>query len=338
MTILEPWASVAQKYASDSLALLLGNGFSIHFWDKFNYASLLTQSKLSGEVKQLFKTLETNNFELVLNYIDIASDVCQSFDHDNSEIIAMRNAVRKSLADTVKDVHVSYGHVSERLSFLSQELTQFKSIFTTSYDLILYWIINFNNPENCKQFKDFFFSTDLSCFDQNNTELYHPNKDIGVYWLHGALHLFRDSENKVNKLRSSQFQINLLDRLHGQILDGCIPHFVSEGSSEQKHSFIRSSDYLTHCYRALGSLDQSLVILGHSLNKKFDGHLIEAINKSKIKRIFIGIYSDNVDEIDVFKGAIALELKKETIFFSSSSHPLFHASNSGSTDHPAVSL
>jgi hypothetical protein len=70
---LKKWDNLPTK---EFKSLLLGNGFSINIWEKFNYDSLLELAKrescdrkLPDEVVNLFTDLGSSNFEDVLRIL-----------------------------------------------------------------------------------------------------------------------------------------------------------------------------------------------------------------------------------------------------------------------------
>ena len=95
------------------------------------------------------------------------------------------------------------------------------------------------------------------------------------------------------------------------------PIFVSEGTSEQKKAKIIHNAYLNHCYKSLAKISGSLVIFGTML-KNGDEHIREAIIKSKVKNIYIGISSESaISNFDDFIDKCnRLKDKKEVKFYN----------------------
>lgn len=144
-----------------------------------------------------------------------------------------------------------------------------------------------------------------------------------VLYLHGALHLYQDSQLKNTYKMVNNGTQNLLE-----IIDK--PFFITEVSSEDKLSAIKSSDYLRFAYEKLSKHDESLVILGHPL-RETDEHLVEAIRKSKAKNIAISIRSNNSpDTIKKKKADLSKKLcdgittseRPNLLFFDAQTHPL----------------
>lgn len=102
------------------------------------------------------------------------------------------------------------------------------------------------------------------------------------------------------------------------------PLFISEGSSDWKLSRIKRNDYLRFCYEKLGRIEGGLVVLGHSLHKDYDQHIIDILNGSTASRIAIGIWPhQSKEDVVSFKARLTQDFAtKELYFFSSETHPL----------------
>ncbi len=102
------------------------------------------------------------------------------------------------------------------------------------------------------------------------------------------------------------------------------PLFISEGSSDWKLSRIKRNDYLRFCYEKLEKINGGLVVLGHSLHKDYDQHVIDAVNDSDASRIAIGVWPhQDKEDIVSFKARLTQDLgSKELYFFNSETHPL----------------
>ena len=76
--------------------IILGNGFSLNFCSNLNYQSLFNYSKsrLSEESLKLFKQFNTENFEVVLEKLQIYKDVSRVFDFSDSDIDTVINEVK----------------------------------------------------------------------------------------------------------------------------------------------------------------------------------------------------------------------------------------------------
>ena len=122
-------------------------------------------------------------------------------------------------------------------------LAKFEWVFTTSYDLIVYWAIGHGG--RYKPFVDSFRWGGRCEFDPRRAEV--AVGQIPVYFLHGALHLVVGGSGITWKLRNTQIQ-TLLDQF-GQAIDGdpqARALLVTEGSAQDKLRAIDGNDYLAH--------------------------------------------------------------------------------------------
>ena len=299
--------------------LLLGNGFSIGVSQKFDYNSLLEiidnhNINMYPHARTLFNKdkIGTNNFEEVLRVIYHAYLV--NF-YNLEAIRGLYENVRKSLIASVQIGHVDYKDVNR--TKIREELIKYKSIFTTNYDLIVYWSITENWFEG---FGDFFWNKGTT-FDISNT--YIAGK-TPIFYLHGALHLKTQPNGNTLKVTGSD-ESSIMEILNDGDL-GDIPLFISEGTPEMKLRRIRENDYLNFCYRSLLKTKGNLVIYGHGLNNKYDNHIIDAIRNSQVNKIAISIFSGLTQfQKNYFKSYVEEKFsdeKKEIYFFESDSHPL----------------
>jgi Domain of unknown function (DUF4917) len=117
-------------------------------------------------------------------------------------------------------------------------------------------------------------------------QVYEPYKHI--YYLHGALFLFRGAHEDL-KVRRNSGEKGLLGLISNALNSGEIPLFISEGTSEQKLRAISRSHYLRFCYDKLREKRERLVMYGISLSPAQDQHIIDAI-KRKTEHIAIAVY------------------------------------------------
>lgn len=218
--------------------LLLGNGFSIGLHHGFHYRSLYEiclDKYFEDEDSELFEKFRTNNFERVLQMLNAARQVNRVLELDTEPIDDRYTQIRYSLAHADRGVHPKKSAVGEEvLERLCDFLRGFRGIFTTNYDLLLYWaIIN-----DTATFVDYFF--DGSTFDPTDVEVRWGK--VGVHYLHGSLFLYREA-GRTRKYVGSV--ANLLDSLESLITPARTPVFVSEGTSEDKLAAIMSNGYLS---------------------------------------------------------------------------------------------
>ncbi|MFM7001807.1 MAG: DUF4917 family protein [Limnohabitans sp.] len=75
-----------------------------------------------------------------------------------------------------------------------------------------------------------------------------------------------------------------------------VPVFVSEGTSKQKLAAIRRSCYLTNVYEeVLSDLGENLIVYGWSFDER-DQHLLDAIAKSRPKKMAVSVFTDQPDK------------------------------------------
>lgn len=310
--------------------LLLGNGFSTNIWDKYSYSSLYEYSKansvkpvLTKEIISIFDQLNTINFEEVLKALAYALLVKQSIGEDLEKCLSLYKTVQDNLFNTVYEVHIEYSDVKKEE--IADEIKKFEKIYTTCYDLILYWASY--NSLHPRRITDFFWND--SMFDRGNTNVY--GKKIEFHYLHGALHLQQDLKGYTSKIKhtSSSLQLNQEFNYNGS--DTKVPLYISEGNSDYKLKKILSNHYLTFCYQNFSKMTGTLVIVGHSLNKDYDNHLVKAIIENRaLTKVAVSIYSaqstaEKAQEVKDL-GSKLNRSGLELVFFESNSYPLINES------------
>lgn len=303
-------------------AILLGNGFSINIWSRFDYNSLYELSSsdfpefpLSKKAIKLFEEKDTTNFEEILNLLSGAMLADSVLECGQQKILSsFYKGVRKSLAGAVQYAHIPPSIINTK--YISDELLNYKTIFTTNYDLIPYWAIMDYNTSN---FRDYFWNGDCS-FDLSNTEIY--GDCTRILYLHGALHLLETVDMRAFKSKADG--VNLLDKFPKSFTDDYSPLFITEGDYKKKMAHIASSDYLKFAHKELEMHNNNLVIIGHDLSVKYDKHLITSIKSWKDRSIAISVFNElPPDEIISFKARMKKYFPSHTIhFFDSRTHPL----------------
>jgi len=303
--------------------LLLGNAFSINIWGKFKYDTLydlakssLVDAPLSDTAKALFDHLNSRNFEDVLRILYHAKIVDEQLGKpQETDINSLYVNTKNALASAVNYAHIPSDKIQNIKLRINQNLRPYKNVFSTNYDLIPYWSIMATSTF----FKDYFWAN--SVFNISDTDVYTPSSTT-IHYLHGAIHLVELSNGKTKKLTSNGLSSlsDLFDLAHPEQF----PLFISEGSSDLKLSRIKRNDYLRFCYEKLGGIDGNLVVLGHSLHKDYDQHIIDTICASPTSQIAIGFWPhQDKEDIDCFKARIKQALKGKTLyFFNSETHPL----------------
>lgn len=308
----------------DWRSLLLGNGFSINIWERFNYNSLyqVAQSQnievpLNERSLALFEHIRSSNFEDVLRVLYHSKLVDQQLgspQHD--QITSLYTNTKNALAAAINYAHVPPEFQS--IPAINQALRNFKSVFTTNYDLIPYWSIMSGETW---RFKDLFWGENHT-FDISNTAVVADR--CTIHYLHGAVHLVEKSNGKTKKLTANGIErlSDLFDLAHPEQF----PLFISEGTSESKLSRIKRNDYLRFSYEKLCKSTGNLIVLGHSLHKDYDQHIIDAINQSPLERIAISVWPHQSQaSILSFKSRLHQDLaNKELYFFNSETHAMGH--------------
>lgn len=305
--------------------IVVGNGASRAVADSFAYTSLYDKAcstdiehPLEPQDQAIFEALKTRNFEQVLSALSTAKLVNGAFAQPTTQIDESYERIRLSLVESVHAVHIPHGEVSEEvLLAIRSALLDYDFVYSTNYDLLIYWAI----MQGPNEFRDYFFSGPV--FDLGNTEVWH--KSTKILFLHGGLHLYRTREGQTFK-RNSGLYGNLLDDFATEIAgqEGAVPLFVTEGSASDKLRSIYTSDYLSFCYSQLSGHSGPLVIFGHSLDDQFDSHIKTAIRGSSTKVIGIGILpvNDGTSIAETKANWVAKFPNHELLFFDSSTHPL----------------
>jgi Domain of unknown function (DUF4917) len=311
---LDDWATVAGQRRWP--VLLLGNGASCAISKRFGYDSLYEVGPLTADDKELFDALGTRNFEEVLNYLRTAQLICEQVGHDANDVQKRSSSIRNALITAVNEHHVTWHEVEaeDRLLKIRHALSAYEAVFTTSYDLLLYWAVMSDGSPPGEGFGDLFWTPD-HVFDPLNTEPF-GGKTL-VYWLHGGLHLYR------NRLGETQKRIatsaNLLATFASE---GQIPLFVSEGTSEEKRRAIRGSDYLDHVFNTFSELKGALVVFGQALESQ-DEHLVQAIRRVPNRNIAFGVHASTQHHVNLQRKYFQdLFSDAAVTFYDSTTHPL----------------
>jgi hypothetical protein len=313
---LVPWDDIAQGF--EWKTLLLGNGLSINVWPRFAYRSLYDHARDEGLTEQdraLFA--DTANFERVLGDIGTAIRVGEVVGLDTAPLYARYRSVQLALGHAIRDVHVRRSNVpTSTLARIRSTLTEFAWIFTTSYDLLLYW-----SMASGGRFAPFVDDFRYGEFNANRSRVYVGQ--IPVYFLHGALHLIVTGTGATRKLQ--QTAIRTLLEQFGQPIPGdpaARPLLVTEGSSRDKLRAIEGNAYLAHCLDRLRERDEATVVFGSSLSGQ-DQHLVEALNEHPRRAVAVSMMPAARRVLGPQQMDIYGRLDVETLlFFDATTHPL----------------
>ncbi len=304
-----------EKNKGREFHLLLGNGFSMAYDPKiFSYNALheFITNLDDEDLSTILGVIETKNFELIMQQLDNFAALIDAFGGDpkfKKKIEKASSKLKESLLDAVQALHPEHVFTvpedeSEACSyFLSKFLNTKGKIFSTNYDLLLYWILMRNkivdhtdgfgrDLENDEEY--------VEPEDQEWSELrWGRNRDEqNVFYLHGALPFF---DTGVEIVKEEYDQRNyLLEKISARMEQGEYPIFVTAGNSNEKLAHIMHNHYLATCYDNLSTIAGSLVTYGFNFGP-YDDHIIEAINRAakhgrkiipKLWSIYIGVYSE----------------------------------------------
>jgi len=171
---------------------------------------------------------------------------------------------------TLCDIHIAWvDQPHEDRLHLNEYLRHHSVIFSTNYDLLLYWAIMAKNGD--KAFRDFFWSPPGARFDPSNTRV--SGNAILVYYLHGGIHLY--SFGGMAHKRISTPPGNILDAATDPNAHPAL--FVSEGTPYEKMAAIQRSDYLRFAFSAFeASSSTPIIVFGHAFGDQ-DEHIADAI-------------------------------------------------------------
>jgi hypothetical protein len=290
--------------------LLMGNGASLAISRRFRYGSLFQTASLTADDRAVFHALDTTNFEAVLDSLRIARLVCAQEGHQDADVRHRYRAIRRGLIEAVNTIHPVHADVpTVTLKHVARAMRAYQWVFTTNYDLLVYWALM---SINAVGFRDYFWGDDWT-FDATDTDVRAGLSR--VLYLHGALHLIRDDLGRTAKRVAEPAGILWAVARSG------IPLFVSEGTSRDKLRAIRRSDYLSFAHTAFPDRDEAIVVFGHSLGAQ-DTHLIAPLNVHG-RSVAVAVVK-TTDRAVLRRKAEVRDLLPHAnlIFFDAVSHPL----------------
>lgn len=332
---LRDWSEIAEE---GWRTLLLGNGMSINVSARFDYASLFNEAGERGTLgdadREIFEAFDTENFEVVLAKLRDAITLAEIME-ESAEIVEGASepyrqrfrSVQRALGATIRSVHLDPTEIpDETLDELQEAFLEHGAIFTTSYDLLAYWVMK--HRRGFDRLGDCFWAKDngLCEFDRERPG---EGRRTPVYYLHGALHLIVGGSGAARKLTNSDLQADeekLLDRFDKPLADDpeARPLLVTEGSSRDKLREIEGNDYLDYVYEQLKENQRPLVVFGHSLGDQ-DQHLIDAINLNPERPVAISVRDTGESKVREERHRILMKLKAKEAdvhFFDAATHPL----------------
>jgi hypothetical protein len=312
--------------------LLLGNGLSSHIWPSFAYRSLYAQACqagiLGGVERKLFEASATENFERVLGALAVSIRTLETLREPAAERLREHYLrIQGALGAAVRQVHVAFSELpASTRSAVRLTLRDYRWVFTTSYDLVLYWCAGYGSFDG---FTDFFFCNERLAFDRTKTAV--ERDTTRLIYLHGALHLLVDGNGVARKRRSHG--ATLLEQFATPKDTDPLtrPLLVAEGTAQEKTRTIQENDYLSFGLAKLRASQHGLVIFGLSLRDE-DAHLTSALNSLK-RPIAVAIRPRTKNDNRRRQAHIRELLDTDQIyFFDSSTHPLGSPTLIPSTD------
>jgi len=284
---------IAAKYGES--VLLLGNGFSIGAHPAFKYGTLYEQAVEAGlpdHVQQLFAKYGTANFERVLRQLDegiwLATVYELSATNPKKSMKRDYRALKKALASAIAKVHPPSRATMDGgiLKACAEFLIRYQGVYTTNYDLLLYWASLAKSPKF--PFEDGFLR-------EGNQDycVFQSPENLGkrIHFLHGALHLYVVDGEVRKRVWNSTGEL-IVDQVRQALESKEFPLIVSEGDAVKKEARIESSSYLTWAHEHFERAEGPLFIYGSSLSPE-DEHLWRAIVENPgFSRVFVGIHGD----------------------------------------------
>lgn len=279
---------------------LLGNGFSISCRpDIFVYGKLFEQadfSKLSPSAKSAFEALNTQDFEKVIKVLRDASAVLNVYSGVKTSLIEQlkkdADGLREVLVQAIASSHPEWpGEITdEEYSSCRIFLSNFNNVYTLNYDLLLYWAVMHNDDGEKIKSDDGFRKPEDEFDSEYVVWEAGTSRNQNIWYLHGALHVF-DAGDEIQKYTWINTGKRLIEQIREALEKDYFPLFVAEGTSREKLERIMHNEYLAKGKRSFSSIQGALFIHGHSLAKN-DEHFLKAIEKGKIKHIYVGLYGD----------------------------------------------
>jgi hypothetical protein len=295
---------------------MVGNGFSMAYDSEiFSYNALydFVNALKDSTLSKILGVVNTKNFEAIMKELEVFGAFLKAFEADPSLRVSVQRCstrLKRALLDAIKELHPEHVFSVPEVAadacgnFLKLFLRTQGHIFTSNYDLLVYWVLM---REEIAGAIDGFGRVLLNADDNPPPESqewsdlrWGPNRDQQcIHYLHGALPLF-DTGIDVEK-EEYDSQNYLLEKIGSRIDSGAYPIFVTAGDGKLKLTQIMHNQYLTFCYEALCQIEGSLVTYGFNCGDS-DGHMIQAINEAakhgrkqfpKLLSIYIGVYTDD---------------------------------------------
>ncbi|WP_079226723.1 DUF4917 family protein [Pseudomonas putida] len=278
---LASWPDLNQRHPCN--ALLLGNGASRALWKPFGYFSLYEEAQRAGRKKglaisdqALFKSLGTELFEPVLSTLNHTVRANAALAINSTAPLNRYYSIKEGLIHAIRTLHLPWPLMpAATLASINQALREYRTVYTSNYDLILPWALQ-HDPQGFAALFD-----EQGFFDVRRTR----SEGTRVLHLHGGLHLLKLPDGSTRQ-RSAE-NAELLDGFAVNI-PGEVPLFVNEERSDEKLRAIRNSDYLAWGLGQLAQESQGMCLFGQHLDST-DQHLVEAIRQARPAHLSIAI-------------------------------------------------
>jgi len=307
--------------------LLLGNGFSMAYDPEiFSYNALqqFVENIADPLLAKLFQIVRTKNFEVVMHQLSNFMELLEAFDGSEEilkQVDQAAKVLKSSLLKAIQQLHPEHvfhledDQVKACARFLAPILSSEGKVFSTNYDLLLYWVLmrgeldSGNDGFGYERLDD---PDDYSTDEEWSELLWGPNRnDQSIHYLHGALPIF-DTGTEIVKETYGRDNY-LLQNIEERMQRNEYPVFVAAGDGEQKLRQIRHNPYLSQSYDTLCEIGGSLITFGFNFGDS-DEHIIGAINKAaspprdgelrdKLWSVYVGVFSDeDAAHIDSIRG------------------------------------
>ena len=304
------------KNPNRNFHLLLGNGFSMAYDPAiFSYNALHDfVAKLDDkDLSTILGVIDTRNFEVIMQYLDTLSALIAAFGGSaklKKRVDSAGAKLKSSLLDAVKALHPEHVFtIPEEKSracsiFLKNFLGSGGNIYSTNYDLLLYWVLMRNaiveHVDGCGrelENPDEYVPPEEQIWSELTWGIHRDEQN--VFYVHGALPFF-DNGVAIIKEEYDVYSF-LLKKISARMENGEYPIFVTAGDGQKKLEHIMHNQYLTYCYESLCKAEGSLVTFGFNFGP-YDEHIIAAINRAakhgrkgshKLWSLYIGVYSDD---------------------------------------------
>ncbi|MFJ4067528.1 DUF4917 family protein [Pseudomonas sp. NPDC089996] len=315
---LASWPDLNQRHPCT--ALLLGNGASRALWKPFGYFSLYEEAQRAGRKKglaisdqALFKSLGTELFEPVLSTLNHTVRANAALAINSTAPLNRYYSIKEGLIHAIRTLHLPWPLMPvATLASINQALREYRSVYTSNYDLILPWALQ-QAPQGFAALFD-----DQGFFDVRRTR----SEGTRVLHLHGGLHLIKLPDGSTRQRSADSAE--LLDGFAVNI-PGEVPLFVNEARSDEKLRAIRNSDYLTWGLGQLAQESQGMCLFGQHLDSS-DQHLVEAIRQARPVHMSIAIRplseASVINQKQHFVERFGDMAGTTLHFFDASTHPL----------------